>query len=311
MDYRTTSPTSSFTSELPSEDISDFSDSEFDIISSSGSAKSHEREDAASVNNMEVEDEEGFQVAALEPFMFPGTDWLGVTTSTGAPNHVVIRPPGVAAPQPLESSGTTMTEDDAIVMDALSQSLGRSTESIRSSTPMCGSLPNLHFVTSPKPPRCSSTNLSRAQPDASTPMSGSGIQLEFPDPLSTSNESIGHAQEALVPDELPKQTLENTTGTALALPIVEQVVETTNATVHDAVGTQEIVRSRAAGNCVDEKPVMFESRSIHPPARVIPGHVALVSNMILNAASALGRRWAPSVYVNLISTDCFSTLTIS
>ena len=319
MDHRTLSPTSSFTSELPSEDISDFSDSEFDIISSSGSTKSHEREDAASVNNMEVEDDDGFQVATLEPFLFPDADWLGVPTSTRTPNRGIM-PQGAAVLQPLECSAGTITEDDAIVMDALSQSLGRSTESIRATTPINGSLHNLHFVTSPKPTRCSSANLARTQPHASTPVSSSTIQLEFPDPLSTSNESIGqvsapttrtHIQEVFVPDELPRQNIDGTIATEVVLPTVEQAVvpPRDKPTGTDTIITQEAAASNcamvlecAAENVVDERPVVLGSPSIRPRAPAIPsvGHVVLVSNVILNAANALGRHWAASVYVNSI-----------
>ncbi len=75
------------------------------------------------------------------------------------PNLGAIRPPDTVALQPMEFSGATVTDDDPIVMDALPQSLGHSIEFIHSSTPISGLLHNLHFVTSPKPPHCSSINL--------------------------------------------------------------------------------------------------------------------------------------------------------
>lgn len=211
------SPTSSIASLPASDDVSDFSDSDFDIISSSGSARSSHEEDedilhalsgargavsATASDNGFSDDDEAY---TTEPDLLLDQDWLGLTGSgsrgRSAPLPRIIPTDATAAADPL-----ALSDEDLSVIDALSHPLERSDDSIRASTttPINASV---HFVTSPNSSvirglsglnrRRDSMSLSRrlsASQRDSTILTDSPssevLQLAFPDPLSTSEANL-------------------------------------------------------------------------------------------------------------------------
>lgn len=189
------SPASSITSLPASDDISDFSDSDFDIISSSDSTRSHEDDIRAAAAGAPTRashysDDEADD-HSIEPSLLLDREWYGVidpqrvrTSPLPAPDNI---PSGAIAAIPL-----ALSDEDASVIDALSQSLERSNESIRaSSTPINASAANVHFITSPIAPKFRqnssmqyrSRQLDQGHEDLASP-SSSVLQLAFPDPLS-------------------------------------------------------------------------------------------------------------------------------
>ncbi|KAF8316657.1 hypothetical protein DL93DRAFT_2166114 [Clavulina sp. PMI_390] len=201
------SPASSIASLPVSDDISDFSDSDFDIISNSDSTPSGEEgldrtlagraSGRRSRSNLSSTDEE------------TDDEWYGVVDSQR------IRTSPLPVPEAEDVSGAAasttglaaLSEEDASVIDALSQSLERSEESIRAfSTPLNGSIANMRFPVSP-----SSSMRRTSASTVITPLSRSAtqrvkeeavveqlmgspssevLQLAFPDPLSPSQTSL-------------------------------------------------------------------------------------------------------------------------
>lgn len=235
------SPASSITSLPASDDISDFSDSDFDIISSSDSTRSHEddiRAAAASVatatgqfSDDEIDDH------SIEPALLLDREWYGVIDPQRVRASLLPAPDNIrddaAARIPL-----ALSDEDASVINALSQSLERSNESIRaSSTPISASVANVHFITSPSSRQASSV-LSHSRQldqehDFSASPSSSMLQLAFPDPLSPSESSLS---DLAVPSTPTAETL------PVGLPGEESHLR--QAATPDASATPEAVNER-------------------------------------------------------------------
>lgn len=200
------SPSSSVASLALSDDASDasFSDSDWlDIVSSSGSTRSRE-DDGPFATDRDDDD---------EPRDNTDREWLGVVDPVRGPLDDLLRGPldsdseGVQTPsesedETLEDTPANIAEKDAQVMDALSESLERVASSpLSTSIPMTASNPLLHFSTSPKAVRRSSSSASQSNFDLSD--SASTIQLAFPDPLSPSREHLPRNIELLGTAEPP------------------------------------------------------------------------------------------------------------
>ena len=210
------SPASSITSLPASDDVSDFSDSDFDIISSSDSTRSHEDDIRAAAAGVATGgghySDDATDDHSIEPDLLLDREWYGVidpqrvrTSPLPAPDLVHDH---TIAPIPL-----ALSDEDASVINALSQSLERSSESIRaSSTPINASVANVHFITSPSAPksRQGSPALHRSRQsdqeheDPASP-SSSVLKLAFPDPLSPAESSS--TSDAAVPSTPTVETI--------------------------------------------------------------------------------------------------------
>ena len=298
MENRSLSPTSSLAS--LDADLSDFSDSdEFDIISSSDSARSRE-DDVVSVDN-ESEDD-SHPTLNVGPALMLDTEWFGVVNPADIDNALTRHAP-VHVEEPAVTATNVISDSDAMVMDALSQSLERSTEFVESHTPINGSIPSLHFVTSPRTTRRSSTVLSRSQIDLnSSSRSVSTLQLAFPDPLSPVTHPVSPLAESPVEESLPAQvgdshweeaTAHSSSTSAASSFVIPSAPLPTG--VPDVATETNIVAEEVEEPAVTEKPSLQRSSPVDQGSCALlgSGHVAFLSHFILN--TAIGHRWTASV----------------
>ncbi|KAF9517124.1 hypothetical protein BS47DRAFT_1340152 [Hydnum rufescens UP504] len=305
MENRSLSPTSSLAS--LDADLSDFSDSdEFDIVSSSDSARSRE-DDVVSIDNESEED--GNQALDIGPPLTLESEWFGVVGPTDVLDDALARHAPVHVEEPTVPPTNIISDSDAMVMDALSQSLERSTESVEAHTPINGSIPSLHFVTSPRTTRRSSSVLSRSQLDLnSSSHSVSTLQLAFPDPLSPVTHPVSPLGESLVEEPHPEQveeanweeTTAHSSSTSAASSFV--IPSTTLPTgAPDLVTETNIITQNLDELGTTEEPSLKSPLPVDQGSQAFLGgsHVGSISHFILN--TAIGHRWTASVIISILA----------
>lgn len=313
---------------LPSDDLSDFDDSDFDIISSSGSTRSRNAEAHHDADEHYSEDETDH---SIEPSsLLLDREWYGLVDPTreahrpSLPSSMISEDTVVADEITHDAtninSPAVLSVEDVDVIDALSQSLERSSESINTSsnTPLGASYANLHFVTSPTGTarRASSARLSRSKLLESTPSpSSSVLQLAFPDPLPPPSIEEPVVQEEVKVVEAPIAETSDapitiTESPKVAPPAVpEELSESVLTTVAEKLEAPEsiLISEESATDSCDEEAAQedAEAKAAASMAAAFTTSkqrfdaldlcVSKLSKHVLTTIA--GNRWATSVYV--------------
>lgn len=324
------SPASSIMS-LPSDDLSDLSDSEFDIISSVGSARSIDG-DAQNDDDNYSEDETDH---SIEPSsLLLDQEWYGMIDPTRAAQRPPLLSSATVVPH-LNAAATdimngatninspaVLSVEDIDVIDALAQSLERSSETVHAapSTSLGASYGNLHFVTSPSGAarRSSSTLLSRSKLlEFTQSPSSSVLQLAFPDPLPSPPAEEAAAPEQRAIDEAPVNSATDsqitiTESSPTTLPMTQELSESGLVTVAEKLEEpeNELITEEIASH-MDQSEVEIKADadqdnvhtavpaflSSHQRFDALDICVDKFANHIVS--TIVGNRWAASVYVRI------------